>query len=127
MRHSRNVVKVSTFMRNFSAKRGVRIIRAANVGNHLHMQIKIPNRAVYVRWVRGLTSGLAMILAGRDGLRKLTRSFWDYRPFTRVVRGFRALINMRDYIEINQLESSGAPRVAAIYYIKGKNPFKESG
>ncbi len=118
-RHPKNFSKVTRFITNFSDKKGIRIIRAANVGNHLHFQIRIPNRTLYKAWIRGLTSGLAMLVAGRDELKALGRGFWDYRPFTRVIRGLRALLNLRDYIYINQYESTGSPRAVAVYLVKG--------
>jgi hypothetical protein len=36
--------------------------------------------------------------------------FWDYRPYTRVVQSFRAFLNLRDYIKINQYEGAGYKR-----------------
>lgn len=53
-------------------------------------------------------------------------SFWDYRPFTRVIRGARAFLNTRDYIAINQLEGQGLPRVAAYVWVKN-TPFMHTG
>jgi hypothetical protein len=32
---------------------------------------------------------------------------WKYRPFTRVVRGFRAYKIVRDYIQLNEKEATG--------------------
>lgn len=39
--------------------------------------------------------------------------FWDYRPFTRVVRGYRAMLRLKDYIQINFWESQGISREEA--------------
>jgi hypothetical protein len=35
---------------------------------------------------------------------------WKYRPFTRVVRGFRAYKIVRDYIQLNEKEATGEIR-----------------
>jgi hypothetical protein len=43
--------------------------------------------------------------------------FWDYRPFTRVVESFRAYLNLRDYLLINELEGQGCERVHAWFVI----------
>jgi REP element-mobilizing transposase RayT len=46
------------------------------------------------------------------------KRFWDCRPFTRVVIGFKALLNLKDYIEINQLEGFGFQRSQAKFFLK---------
>jgi hypothetical protein len=35
---------------------------------------------------------------------------WKYRPFTRVVRGFKAYKIVRDYIQLNEKEATGEIR-----------------
>jgi hypothetical protein len=47
----------------------------------------------------------------------VSKKFWDYRPFTRVVQSFRGFLNLRDYIEINQLEGFGADRRHARFIV----------
>jgi hypothetical protein len=37
-------------------------------------------------------------------------SLWKYRPFTRVVRGFKAYNIVRDYIQLNEKEATGEIR-----------------
>jgi hypothetical protein len=37
-------------------------------------------------------------------------SLWKYRPFTRVVRGFKAYKIVRDYIQLNEKEATGEIR-----------------
>ena len=77
----------------------------ANVGNHLHLHVKITNRMLYKAWIRGLTSAIAMMIAGRDGL-----------------------LNLKDYIDINHFEGLGIPRAQATVLIKGsRSYFKNSG
>ncbi len=33
--------------------------------------------------------------------------FWKHRPFTRVIRGFRAFITARNYVQLNEQEAQG--------------------
>ncbi|MGE0764813.1 MAG: hypothetical protein AB7N80_16185, partial [Bdellovibrionales bacterium] len=44
--------------------------------------------------------------------------FWDYRPFSRVVRGLRAYLSLKDYVEINELEGLGAPQYEAVILVR---------
>lgn len=46
--------------------------------------------------------------------------FWDYRPFTRVVIGYRAFLTLKDYIEINEWEGKGFRRSEAQLFVVAK-------
>jgi REP element-mobilizing transposase RayT len=130
-RNSKNILKLGNFIQKFSQSKGVEIISLANVGNHYHLHVRIPNRTLYKAWIRGLSSGMAMLTLGLDGLKQLkkdSKKFWDYRPFTRVINNFKSYLNLKDYIQINQLEAVGLPRVHAVVLIKGSHSyFKDSG
>ena len=45
------------------------------------------------------------------------KKFWDYRPFTRVVRGLKAILTLKDYIHVNELEGYGYRREQARFII----------
>lgn len=139
---NKNKAEIFKIMRKFSQKYGVKIYSMANVGNHLHLHIKLSNLHTYKRFIRATTSAIAMAITGcsrweplkkredkRDPTRKVKDSFWDYRPFTRVVVSLRAFLNLKDYIEINQLEGFGLQRSQARFYLKWNqlSALKESG
>lgn len=56
----RNARKVSELVRRFSKKYGVRVLHGANVGNHLHLMIRLSNRHSYAPFIRALTGAIAM-------------------------------------------------------------------
>lgn len=89
----------------------------ANVGNHLHFHMQLSNRHAYKKWIRAITGAIAIKISGVSrwigGKNDESERFWDYRPFTRVVRGFRAFLTMRDYVLINKLEGIGVERATA--------------
>jgi len=130
-RYQRNAEKIKSFIQAFSKKKGIQLLSVANVGNHLHFHVRISNRTLYKAWIRGLTSGIAMLALKREGFLKLKaqkRKFWDYRPFTRVIQSLRAQLNVKDYLEINQLEGVGVHRIQAVLLVKGSQAFfKETG
>ncbi len=118
--------KMGQFIQDFSQKKGIQILSLANVGNHLHLHVKITNRTLYKAWIRGISSAIAMMVAKRKGLEELkkeNKKFWDYRPFTRVISSFKAFLSLKDYIEINQFEGLGIPRAQAVLLIKGSMAF----
>ncbi len=128
--NSKNRDRVKRFIHEFSAKKGVLILSMANVGNHIHLHVKLHNRDLYIAWIRGLTSGLAMIVMGLQGLKNLRDKklrFWDQRPFSRVIENFKHFLTAKKYVEINQLEGMGMPRVEAELLIYGSNRYFKSG
>ncbi|MEQ1878173.1 MAG: transposase [Bdellovibrionia bacterium] len=121
-----NEQKIKEIVARFAHKFGVRILSLGIVGNHLHFHLKLGNRFAYKPFVRGLTASIAMAVTGVNrwtrvkgvggkGCASASEKFWDYRPFTRVVRGLRALLTLKDYIDINHIEGFGVKREEAQY------------
>ena len=100
-RHAGQIEKI---LRKFSAKYGVKVLSLANVGNHLHLQIKLSVRQGYKPFIRAITAAIAMAVTGTSRWNKAKEKFWDYRPFTRVMQGRRGFLTLRDYIRLNRLE-----------------------
>lgn len=123
-----NELKIKKIMDKFSVRYGVRILSMANVGNHLHFHIQLVNRFTFKPFIRAVTSAIAIAVTGANRWSKvrLEGKFWDYRPFTRVIQSFKALLNLRDYIQINQLEGFGVDRREARWMVKDakRSPWK---
>ena len=109
----------------------MKILSLANVGNHLHLHLKLSHRATYAPFIRAVTGAIAIAVSGRSRWRAVVTAgkavkrklhFWDYRPFTRVVVGFRAFLSLKDYILINQLEGQGYFRHEARMLIRARGP-----
>ncbi len=142
----KNSQKIKEIIERFALKYGIKILSIANVGNHLHLHIKIPSRWAYKAFIRATTSAIAMAITGinrwtkkstkntnanaevleSSGLRKETREsrekFWDLRPFTRVVVGLKSFLGLEDYILLNQLEGFGVKRSQAKMILKFEGP-----
>ena len=105
--HSKNVRPIRAELERHCNKYGVKLMSYSNNFSHLHMLLKFPSRSVYMRFIRSLTSGIAMIVTGARKLARLAAKFWDRRPFTRVVRGYKAYKTAAAYVRLNQLEAEG--------------------
>jgi hypothetical protein len=105
---------IDQILGKFSKKYSVKILSTGNAGNHLHFHIQLLYRDSYRPFIRAISSAIALAVTGvsrwnRAGdLRKM--KFWDRRPFTRILSGFRDRLALKDYIEINQLEGFGNSR-----------------
>lgn len=97
-------------------KWGVSVQNFANVGNHLHLQIKIKNRRTYKPFICAVTGGIATIVTRG---KTLATKFWDYRPYSRIVVGLKNYLVLRDYLLINQYEGGGTPRRLATLLVRG--------
>src|SRR5690349_18553889 len=61
-----------------SKKYGITIYDHANVGNHLHLLIRVTNRHVWGGFIRELTGRIAQITQGLKG-REKGRKFWIHK------------------------------------------------
>jgi REP element-mobilizing transposase RayT len=87
--------RVNDTVASVCKKHGVKLYKYANVGNHLHMAIKIRSRPSWAAFIRELTGRIAQL----EGIK------WLKRPFTRIVGGWKkAYCGLLDYITLNQLE-----------------------
>lgn len=126
-RSPKNKRAILRIIDKFAQKYAVKIQSMANVGNHLHLHIQLVRRDSYRPFIRAITGAIAIAVTGatrwQSGRRERTAvdserdsaklKFWDYRPFTRVVRGYRAVISLKNYIQINFWEGQGLERTEA--------------
>jgi REP element-mobilizing transposase RayT len=146
----KNKARIQEIIGKFSKKYGVKIYSIANVGNHLHLHIKLSNRFSYAPFIRATTSAIAMAVSGVNRWNKMVipkklqpeensvakknstgkrgsgHHFWDYRPYTRVVLGLKAYLNLRDYIRLNQLEGFGVTKTQGRFLLN-RLELKSSG
>jgi putative transposase len=106
MRLPKTIAIVDNKVDRICKKYGVKLYRYANVGNHLHLLVKIPRKQSWAPFIRDLTGRVAQLT--KTAIGGLSESFWSQRPYTRIVRGWqRAFQIAKDYVELNFLESQG--------------------
>jgi hypothetical protein len=111
---SRYCGPIHDFTHRLARKFGVRIYRYANVGNHIHLLIRVPSRAIWQRFLRELAGGIPIIVTGaRKGAslpkNQSQRGFWDGLAFTRIVSFGRDFVGMGRYLIKNIFEGAGLP------------------
>jgi REP element-mobilizing transposase RayT len=137
LRHKKAIAEI---LKRFADKNGVKIESFANVGNHLHLHLKLANRHAYKPFIRAITSAIMMRVTGasrwkqysecasqlvrhNENTSRQARSvrsgrFWDRRPFSRIVVSFKAALNLRDYILINKFEGFNYDRGEATFLMR---------
>ena len=97
--------------------------------DHIHLLIRTSRRKHYHHFFKVVAGQIAQrfekegLLSGAQAVEKSivkpalranvnlkvtgTPRFWKYRPFSRVVRGWKSYTNARDYIQLNEQEALG--------------------
>jgi REP element-mobilizing transposase RayT len=97
--------KVDAAVNRCARKYGVRVYQYANVGNHIHLLIKIPRRGAWAGFIRELTGEIA---AAMKVLFDIKEKFWMFRPHTRIVHGWRKAFTIaKSYVYLNIIEAEG--------------------
>lgn len=110
MRKAKVHVAVNTSVTRICKKHGVRLYEYANVGNHLHLLIRLPSVRAWAAFIRELTGRIAQIAGELKG-QEAAPNFWKHRPFTRIVRGWQKAYRLaKDYVWMNVLEGEGIRR-----------------
>jgi putative transposase len=93
----------------------VKVEQVSIQGDHCHLLIRAPKRSQYQHFFRVVAGQLAqgLLLQGLLSVTDTTprkqkgTGLWKLRPFTRVVKGFKAYTIVRNYIQLNEKEALG--------------------
>lgn len=103
--HAKNKIAVESILRTKAHKFGVKIAEFANVGNHLHLKIKITSRQTFGSFLKSVTTLIARQVTGaRRG--KPFGKFWQGQAFTRILVSKFEELNLFGYIKANQIEAT---------------------
>lgn len=98
--------KIARLIKALAKSHGVSIYKLANVGNHIHIHLRVTRRLSWKGFISGLTGGIARAVGFRRGPSD-SRSFWNARPYTRTVKSGYDFGLIQDYVELNILEACG--------------------
>jgi len=105
----RHQAEVERIMRDVADRFGVKLYRAANVGNHLHLLVQVKRRDHFQNFLRVLAQKI-MFLVTRARKGSPAGKFWDALAFSRVVEWGKDWRGMLSYVGKNLLEARGIPR-----------------
>ena len=111
--------RLSLLVKKLGKEKGVKVYRFANSGNHLHLLIQPSSRQAYLHFVRAFSGLVARVTLGKERgkaltseelkkkLKEASKTFWDARPFSRIVEWGREFKIVSGYVEQNALEALG--------------------
>ena len=99
---------ISAIVAKFADPNDVRVLRFANVGNHLHLVVQAKTRAGFQNYLRTIAGLIARVATGAVKGRA-SGKFWDELAFSRVIAWGRDLKRTLDYVLGNAMEGLGVP------------------
>lgn len=109
LRSSRNFRVVTDTLRKYSFKFFIKIEQVSVQNDHVHLLIRGGKRAQIQNFLRVLSGQMAQRLTDTFAQASENGKVWKYRPFTRVIKGYRPYRIVRDYIQLNECEVNGRP------------------
>lgn len=106
---------VHRLVQKYALRFFVKVEQISIQGDHWHLIVRMSRRTQFKHFLRVVSGQTAQRFA-IEGLTRVTPvtdtplrkwKLWAFRPFTRVVRGYRAYRIVQDYIQLNELEAIG--------------------
>lgn len=106
----KNKSMVEKLIQEKSKKFHVKIADIVNMGNHLHIKLKIVSRLSFQKFLISITGLIARKITGaRRG--KTFGKFWQGLAFTRVVKTSLEELQLRGYFEANRRQRKFSPEI----------------
>ncbi len=124
LRNLRNQKIVERILRRLAKEYSIKIHEFGNAGDHLHLLIRLKNRASFAPFIRALSGMIALQVTKANKLTKLKEKFWDCRPWSRILELKRSYSLAKDTLIQNHLAAIGylayRPRTLyESYFLKG--------
>ncbi|WP_413587637.1 transposase [Bdellovibrio sp. HCB274] len=98
---------MTRLLQRYSVKFFVKVEQFSIQRDHVHLLVRGSRRSNLQSFMRVLAGQFAQILTDTLHTKHEGPRVWKYRPFSRVVKGYRAYRTMRNYIQLNELEVLG--------------------
>ena len=121
LRSSRSFSLIHQIVKRYSLNFFVKIEQVSVQGDHIHCLVRTNRRSHFHFFFRVVAGQIAQRFQKEGLLIEPTKAvtgtppvqgtgLWKFRPFSRVVRGWRAHKIVRDYIQLNEQEARGQIR-----------------
>ena len=118
LRSTKSYVLIQKIIKTYAKRFYVQLEQVSIQSDHCHLLVRTKRRSLFHYFFRVVAGQIAQIFE-KEGLLvgvtdtpsaikdKCGTQLWMYRPFSRVVRGYRAYLIVRDYIQLNEKEALG--------------------
>jgi putative transposase len=102
---------IQKLIKKYSKKFFVKIEQFSIQGDHIHMLVRVPRRSLNHSFFRVLAGQIAQEFIRQRWLVTDTPAegskLWKHRPFSRIVKGWKAYKIVQNYIRLNEKEALG--------------------
>ena len=106
LRTYRRYFLVLKILQTFAARFNIKIEQYSIQYDHIHLLIRLGCRSDALNFFRVLAGQIAQNFQQRGLMVTDTPTkLWTQRPFTRVVLGARAMVTIKNYLKLNELEA----------------------
>ena len=111
LRHPKSFALSKRVIDRYAKRFFIKIIQLSIQGNHIHILIRAHRRSLFHHFFRvvagQIAQGLGPSVTDTPKERQKREKFWEFRPFSRVVRGWTAEKTVRNYLQLNEKEARG--------------------
>ncbi len=107
LRHARSFALMNRVLKRYSAKFFVKVEQFSIQIDHVHLLVRGGRRAQLQSFMRVVAGQFAQQLTDTPNTQNEGPKVWKYRPFSRVIKGYKAYQTVRDYIQLNECEVNG--------------------
>lgn len=94
-------------LRRYSRKFGIGVDQVSVQGDYIHLLIRLGKRSLGQNFFRVLAGQIAQQFQKQGLVTGTPKRLWKHRPFTRVIRGWRAFKIAKAYVRLNEKEALG--------------------
>jgi REP element-mobilizing transposase RayT len=102
--HAPNKIATQKILNEKARKFGISIADQANVGNHIHLKIRITSRVSFQKFLKSITALIARKITGARRGKPFGR-FWQGLAYTRVLKSYTEELNLKGYFHANRSEA----------------------
>ncbi|WP_413574699.1 transposase [Bdellovibrio sp. HCB290] len=100
---------LNSLLKKYSFKFFVKVEQFSIQHDHIHLLIRGGKRSNLQSFFKVLAGQFVQRLTDTFDKRHEGQKIWKYRPFTRVIKGYRPYLTVRNYIQLNECEMLGRP------------------
>jgi REP element-mobilizing transposase RayT len=104
---TQNVKRIQSILRSQSKNFKITILSQKNAGSHLQLVVRGKDKNQIKNFIRTISALIARYVQRVHKGSAAKKSFWDQRPFTRIVEGYTGLGVALGIIVQNELEALG--------------------
>ena len=93
--------------RKYAKRFFIRIEQISIQHDHVHLLFRASKRSMIQSFLRVLSGQIAQTVTHTYKKAKSGPRFWRYRPFTRVIKGWKPYLRVKEYIQLNEKEARG--------------------